>query len=191
MVVAGGLRSRFIRDSLQNMLRDSLEARGWFESNRRHKPLLFVIESLDWDQPIELNSLAVSAADMNGTSAEMGSNLTDDQLDFYVDFYAESETLGLDVIHDVRDILRGKLSSIGRWRPILEVYDYSLATTVVIFNCDIEDVVVDRATGFNRPWMKHMWNIRFTVVDTWLDDSVPEPEPVQPGSDGVFDGGTP
>ncbi len=171
MAVAGGLRSRLIRDSLQMMVRESLDARGWFDPDRRHEPLKFVTEYADWDIPIAFNSIVISISDTNDDPVELGSNLTEDSIDVYIDFYAESDTLGIDVIHDVRDILRGKLSVIGRTRSSLDVYDLTLATPVVIFKCEIEDVVVDRATGFNRPHLKHWWSARCTLLDTWTDDS--------------------
>lgn len=165
MTVEGGLRARLIRDSVEELVRSGLAARGWFDVDRRHAPLRIVSEPNDWDEPIEANSISISGGDSTDDPLEMGSNATEDQWTYYVDFYAEDESIGLDVSGEVRDILRGKLPSIGRTGSFLPVYDFRDATPAVAFVCQIENVMVDRGRGFNQPWLRFWYTVRFDLLD--------------------------
>lgn len=171
MGFVGGLRARLIRDSLSETVKEGLDSLGWFDSGRSHQPLHFLREPANWDEPINLNSLSISATDVIGDDAEMGSQLSIETWDFFVDFYAENDPVGLHVIHDIRDILRGKIPSIGRGRPVLDVMNWTLATPTPAFTCEIEDVVVDRATGFNRPWLFHWYTCRASILDTYANEA--------------------
>jgi hypothetical protein len=97
----------------------------------------------------------------------MGSNLGELTTTFWVDFYAEKDSVGKELIYDVRDALRGRIPAIGYDRQVIEVYDWSLATPTYQFSCDVEDVVTDRAHDFPKPWQKHWWTCRFDVVDSY------------------------
>ncbi len=165
-VIEGGLRIRLIRDALFDLVQDSLTDLGWFDAGRQHQPVRFLPEPLNWDEPIELNTITLTMNDVNTTDVEMGSLLGEERWEVYIDFFCESEAFALHIVNDVRDALRGKLPSIGRTRPTLSVLDRTLATPVEIFTCEIEDVVVDRANNFNRPWMRYLYSIRLDVVDT-------------------------
>lgn len=166
-MITGGLRARLIRDSFEAMVEAALRARGWFDAGRRHEPVTIMSAPADWNEPVTVNAIAISASDVNDESAEMGSNYTQDTWTYYVDIYAESESLGMDVAHDVRDILRGKLPSVGRGLQSFDVYDYTLATPVVIFQCEIENVIVDRARGTLQPWERFWFPVRCEVVDCY------------------------
>lgn len=172
MTIVGGLRARLIKDSFFYMLEGRLTALGWFDSGRQHLPVNMLAMPRNWDQPIEFNTLAVSAEDVNDTESEMGSNLAEDRWTVYVDFFAEDDSVGADLANDVRDILRGKMPSIGASRAVLDVYDYRQATPPVIAYVDIENVLLDRARNFPRPWQQHWYAIRCDLVDEYYDDGV-------------------
>lgn len=163
---------RLISDNFYELVRQALIARHWFDSGRQHQPLELVRGEVSWDDPIALNTLAVSDVDIADVEIEMGSNYTEDRWTMYVDFYAESDSLGTDVAGDVRDILRGKIPSIGRGRPIMAVYDLtqSPAPAEPIFYCDIENVVLDRAHNASRPQSYHWYSVRCDVVDEYGDE---------------------
>lgn len=169
--VVGGRRVRFIRDSMRNMIRDAMADRGWLSPGRRHAPITIISRTSDWDEEVAMNTLAISLGDVSDFELELGSNLMEDRHTCYLDFYAESETLGLEVAHDLRDILRGKIASIGRTDSVLDVYDYSLATPVRIFGCLLEDIVVDRASGFSEAWRRNWFAIRCDIVDEYGDET--------------------
>lgn len=170
MVVVGGLRVRLIIMSFQQMLRDSLEALGWFDDGRQHQAINFVVRPAEWEDKVDFNSIAVTCEDVSDIDAELGSNLTDDTWTFSVDIYCEDDAVGIHLINDIKDILRGKMPSIGRTGPILGVFDYKAATPSQIFRCDIERVVVDRARGFTKAWQQHWWACRCDVIDTYGDE---------------------
>lgn len=165
--VEGGLRARLIRDSLEELVRSGLTARGWFDPGRRHSPIVFVPEPNDWDEPIEANSLAISGGDSIDDPLELGSTASEDRWTFYVDFYAEDESVGTDVSGDIRDLLRGQLPSIGRTNPVLPVLDFREATPTELFTCDIESVVLDRGRGFSQPWLRWWYTVRLDLVDEY------------------------
>jgi hypothetical protein len=90
--------------------------------------------------------------------------------DFYIDVYAESNAIGLHLVGDIQDILKGKMQSIGRTRPNFAVYDLKAASPVHLFYCDLEDVEMGRQRNFGKPHMQYWWTIYVAVVDTYYDD---------------------
>lgn len=169
--IVGGLRTRLIKDSAFQVVQASVAALGWMDTGRRHTPVTFRATPVPFDEQVPFNTVSVAAAGMRSEEAEMGSNLSDDTHTFYVDLYAESDDLGTHLIYDIRDILRGKMPSIGRGAPVLPVSDYNHATPTVIFTCQIEDVMVDRANDFPKPWQRYWYVCRFDVVDTYGDEN--------------------
>lgn len=165
MAPTGGYRKRIIRESLYQMLYSSLEDLGWFDSGRQHSAITFNSEAVDPAETVPLNT--ISLADENDLPAEveLGSTLTRYTWTFYVDFFAEKDSLGLHVAADIQDILLGNYASIGRVDPSFTVYDYGLATPSELFVCQIETVMRDKAVAWSLPHQKHWYNIRFDVVD--------------------------
>lgn len=164
MPYAGGLRQRLVSDSVYHLLMDNLGSLGWFDSGRQHGALSVRTESVKNDEEIPLNTVVISETVTTDNQAEMGSNLGDITTTFYVEIYAENEPLGKQFIHDVRDILKGRLA---RTSTVLPVYDWSMATPAVIFSCEIDDVVVDQARDFPKPWQRNWWSCRFDIVDVY------------------------
>lgn len=169
--IVGGLRARLIRDSLFHMLHDSLSSLGWFSANRRHQPLIFTGTDIDRLTEVPLNTLVLSDDNLTEVDFELGSNGVESTWTYYVDFYAEDDSVGKHLIHDVRDILGGRMSTIGRTHPVCPVYDYRQATPSLIFYVDLERIVVDRAHDFPKMWQKHWYACRFDVIDAYADET--------------------
>lgn len=170
--VVGGLRAQYIREAVYQELYRSLEELGWFNPGRKHKPITFPGITETNDNEIPINRLALSDEDQYERPLEMGSNATENQWTYWVDFYAQNDSLGKHVIYDVKDILAGRMSSIGRAHPRIQVYDYQMATPEPIFTVEIEDIVTDRgARLIAKPYQKHWYACRFTVVDAYGDES--------------------
>lgn len=163
----GGLRARLVHDSVFAMLRDALATLGWFDASANHSTITFNAEALPPDIEVPLNTMALADEDEQGEDLELGSGLQELRWQMWVDFYAENDTIGLHVIRDVKDILEGRMPSIGRGRPTVDVYDYTLATPVVVFAADIEDVRTDKGRDFAQPWLRYWRACAFTVVDTY------------------------
>ena len=170
----GGLRARLVHDSIHAMLRAALDNLGWFTASPSHAPITFLSEPLAPDVQVPFNTLALADEDDRGDEIELGSQLQELRWQMYVDFFGENDAISLHVIRDVKDILEGRMPSIGRSRPTADVYDYTLATPVVIFTVDIEDVFTDKARDFPQPWLRHWRSCGFTVVDTYSDEDVPD-----------------
>lgn len=170
-IYVGGLRARLIHDSLYYMLRKALTDLGWFNTEASHTTVTMVAEPYGLNVEVPINTIALADEDMSGEDIEMGSNLADHNWSFYVDFYAENDTLGLHLIRDVKDILEGRMPSIGRKAAVVTVFDYTLATPVPIFTCQIESVQTQRAHDFPHPWLRFWHSCAFTVIDTYGGDA--------------------
>ena len=169
-IYVGGLRARLVHDSVFNMLRDALTALGWFAPSATHTPITFISEPLDPNVEVPLNTIAIADADDRGDDIEMGSLLQELRWQIFVDFFAENDAIGLHLIRDVKDVLEGRMPSIGRTGPFVNVYDYTLATPAVLFAVDIEDVFTDKGRDFPQPWLRNWRSCGFTVVDTYADE---------------------
>lgn len=167
----GGLRARLVRDSVWRTVDAALRALGWYADVVSHRPVTFVPAPLGLDVEVPFNTLALG--DMNDvpTQAEMGSSLTEFSWDMHVDVYAENDDLSLHLAGDVEAALAGRMPSIGRGRPVVEVWDYTLATPVQVFTVDIEDVRKAKAHDFPQPWLRFWRSVTFTVIDTYGDET--------------------
>lgn len=170
-IYVGGLRARLIHDSLYNMVKTGLTDLGWFTAGREHLPLSTRSTAVQNDEEISLNTLVVSSEDTISKDDEMGSDMAEHRTTFYVDFYAENEVVGKHLIGDVRDILAGRMPSVGRSAPILPVYDYTQATPPVITTCELEDILVDRAHDFPKAFQKYWFACRVVVVDHYGNEN--------------------
>jgi hypothetical protein len=172
MAIVGGLRHRLIFDSIYNMINDSLTSLGWFDAGREHLPIRFVSEPIDPDEEVDYNTLALSADNTSGSEWELGSNYSEHTRDYYVDFYAEGHALGEHLIYDVRDVIEGRMPSIGRTYPGTAVYDYrTQPAPPQICTVEFDFIFVDRANQFVKPWQRHWWSISFRVIDYYGDEN--------------------
>lgn len=169
--LTGGLRSRMIKDSYRNLIVDNLTSLGWFDSGRRHIPITIADRPNKWDDPVAFNTLTVSLEDRVDVDAEMGSNLSIDTWTSYVDFYAESDDLGLQVMGDIRDIVRGKLPSIGRTQPCFDCFDYRLDPPEAFTVIQVQNILEDRARNFPKEWQAHWFVLRADLEDEYMDES--------------------
>lgn len=172
MAIVGGLRTRLIFDSIYNMINDSLTSLGWFGAGREHLPIQFLAEPVDEENEIALNTLALFAEDGSSLDIELGSNYATHNRNYYLDFYAENHALGEHLIYDVRDIIEGRMPSIGRIAPVASVYDYRVTPTPPeIFVVEFDFVQIDRAHDFIKPWQKHWWSCSFVMQDEYGDEN--------------------
>ena len=167
-----GLRARLISDPFRAQIRVALEELGWFATRPSHLPVELIDAPKDWDEPIQLNSVAVTSDDVEDLEAELGSNLTEDRWTFYVDVYAEDDVIGTHLGNDIRDVLRGKIPSVtGGDTPRLDVYNFGLATPAVFTVCDIENVTIDQVREAPKPWQRYWYTVRAEIVDTYGDEN--------------------
>jgi hypothetical protein len=165
--ITGGLRARLIHESLYRMIEDSLDQLGWFDGQPGRENVRMVPEAMPLNREIPLNTIALADFDSDEEDAELGSNLTEVTWGFYVDFYAADKSIGIHLINDVKDILRGRMPGIGRTHSVLEVYDWTLATPVPVFYCDIQNTLIDKPEIASEAWLKNWYSCRFEIVDTY------------------------
>lgn len=171
MTIVGGLRARLLYDSLKAEIERSLEELGWFDSGRSHLPVTFRTTPVDWDEEVAFNTLVLFAEDRSTDPQELGSNLAEHRRTFYLDFYAENESVGEHMIFDLQDILEGRMSSIGRDSSYFDLMDYTLATPTAFASAEIEEsVTVDRSMAWSNPWQKYWFSCQFIVIDRYGDE---------------------
>lgn len=171
MAIVGGLRHRLLFDSVYNMINDSLTGLGWFDAGREHGAIRFIADPIDPDQEVPYNTLALSSEPGISFDIELGSNYANHNTIFYLDFYAESNSLGLHVAMDLRDVIEGRMPSIGRNAPIVRIYDYrTQPASPQIGYAEIDDVTVDKVNNFTKPWQKDWWSLAWNVQDTYGDE---------------------
>jgi hypothetical protein len=167
MIPTGGLRERLIGESVHQYLRACLTELGWLTSDRTRRDVHYLGRPAADGENIELNTLAVFSERVRDTELEMGSGLTENAWQWYADIYAGDEALGVHLSGDVRDILRGKMPSVGAGRPVIPVLDFTMATPVPIFSVQIENVTRDRAPSFTHAWQQFWFMVPFDVVDDY------------------------
>jgi hypothetical protein len=171
MAYTGGRRLRLIQDNFRSHVYNALAELGWFDSNRAHKPVTLLANPAENDEQIQVNTVAISNHDINSIEAELGSDLEENLMTFWVDVYAENQDIGIHLAGDIRDILRGKMASSGVTLPSFLVYDLTLATPVPLFRCHIEAVDMARVQNSTKAYHKFWWTIVCEVLDVYLDES--------------------
>lgn len=166
----GGVRVRLIKDAVYTVINSGLTSLGWFNGGRQHAPLSIRTEAVKPDEEVPMNTISIEDANITGLDAELGSFEMENRMDYFIDFYAESDALGTHVINDIKDILRGKITVLGRSTTAIPVYDVSNATPHIIFYVDVDSVRVDRAHQFTHPWQEHWYSISLVLTDYYGSD---------------------
>lgn len=170
----GGLRDRLIHDSLFNLVKSGLEVTGWMPGGVNAPldyPVNVVSGQMDWTQEIPWNTVSVAAYDTTDIPWEVGSDLRQNRLLYYIDVYGSNEAIGLQLSGDVRDIIRGKFSALSSFATpeVLWVWDYTLATPTQIFYCEVDTVRRDRPVTTRVHWMNYFWSLEVQLLD-WYDN---------------------
>lgn len=169
-IVVGGRRERLIIEAFIDLVEDGLAALGWLATVASRHPVTIVSQEVDATERVEPNLVAVFADDIQGDESELGTNRTEERRTFWVDVYAESAAIGEHLSGDIRDILRGKMPSLGFSRPTVPVFDASLATPSWLFDCDVEDVQKERGHNPANATQRYWWSVTAAIVDTYRDD---------------------
>lgn len=167
----GGILYRLISDNMYNMVEESLSALHWFDDNRGHLPITLYSEPIDEGSVVELNAVSFTIDDIVSEEVEMGSNLTEHRFSYYIDVYGEGKSLAMHLAADIKDILQGRFSSIGRTTATFDVLDLTQEGKPILFFCEISDVQFDRNRISNSPSEKYWWTISCDIVYTYGDEN--------------------
>lgn len=166
----GGRRARLNHMAMYEVIKDGLTELGWMDDDREHMSVTVTTEQVDRDETVEPNIVVVAPEDVDEMDMELGSNLAEHRWIYYIDIYAEKDSLGLHLATDIRDLLKGRFSSsVSRRGPNITVYDRSVssATPIELWNVELENVTMDRSRFYEQPHEKHWWVIQFTLVDEY------------------------
>lgn len=167
MIYVGGLRARLIHESIYREVHSALDALGWFDPDRQHSPVQFLSTGVHDPENVTVNTAALADWDMFENENELGSQQSEMRMAYYIDFYAENDAIGKHFSYDVKDILTGRMPSIGRGQPNIPVYDYSVATPDLLFYVQVENTFIDRPSVFERPWMRYFRTVAFEILDVY------------------------
>ena len=172
-MIVGGKRDRLIEMNFTDMIEDSLTALGWFDSDNSlmDGTLEILDEPVDSIIEVKPNKIAVTAENSFGEDAEMGSGLENIRWEYYVEIFAESKAVGKHLSGDIRDILKGKMPSIGRSEPLFVVYDTTVATPPELFTCGIEEVEDQRTHSFSDSIRQYWWTVACVVTDNYWNEN--------------------
>lgn len=144
---------------------------GWFDTGRSHKPLRFLAEPLEWDEPITANSMVISTKRRSTEFVEVGSGLSTDTVTMAIDLYTDTDTMANHLANDIRDLLRGRLG-IGPVNQSIPILNLGMATPVAIGNAQIGAVSVVRIAPIaNRPHLLHWQTVFVDLTDSYYDSS--------------------
>jgi hypothetical protein len=167
----GGILYRLVFDNFVNMVTESLTDLDWFSDNRGHKPLKIYPEPIDENTAFDSNAMSISMEDIMETEAEMGSMLSEHSFSIYIDVYGENNVVAMHLASDIKEILQGRFTSIGRDNPVFDVYDLSQATPEFLFYCEIEEVELDRSRFHSKPYEKYWWVVSCIITYTYNNDA--------------------
>lgn len=184
----GGKRLACIQDSFYRMVSDSMAELGWLTSNPgTRSDVTILAEQINPGTEIKPNQIGISSEDLTESAWEMGSTLAENRWDIFIDIFAENEFVGVALSGDLFDILRGKMSAIGRTGTLFPVYDY--VDNSIMFNCSLENIEINRVRDWDRPYNKYWWIVACQIVDYYTDDQDEGPVDDIDGGDafGAFD----
>jgi len=172
MTIVGGLRSRLIYDSIRIEIERALGQIGWFDAGRQHLPINFVALPIDDSQEIPLSTLVLVGGNaVDPEPLELGTDYAEHKRVYYLDFYAENQSVGEHLIFDCKGILEGRMPSISRGSPTIQIYDYTQATPPVMATVEIDNVEVDKGHVFNYPYQKYWYSCMFEVTDVYGNEN--------------------
>lgn len=175
----GGVRSRLIYDSLWQVLNSSFTALGWFQptifstppGTKKYRPVTFLKTQQSWDEEVAPNTMAFVPENMTDRPWEIGSEFYENRWIFYLDIFGDNEDISLQLAGDAVDILRGKLTAIGRgFGPMVDICDWSQPGHYKIGYLYIENVTDTRAPTYSQRWMRYLRTVRWEACDYYDQD---------------------
>lgn len=162
--ITGGLRVRFILDSLALAVEETLAGLGWLDPNRAHRPIRFTTRLVS-DEPVEPNTVAISATSTEANDFEVGSDLLQDTIFATIAFYAQNDALGIHVTADLYDALRGRLPG-ATPNGQLAILDLRMATPAPIGYATLHDLTTVRDVAPSSAiWERHLFSVMCLIDD--------------------------
>lgn len=172
MAIIGGIRQRYIKQAIFDRINDNLDLLGWLDTVDSRRDVTVMDEALDHDEEALPNIVAISFEDRKSNEYEMGSLDSKHITNAYVDVYAESNPLGMHLVGDIVDILYGRFVSIGQTgNSRISVLEYGAATPAAFTVVELIEIRSDKARKYNKPFLKHWWQISMSIEDYYSLDS--------------------
>lgn len=179
-MIRGGLRARLVTDSVRFAVIATMQQHGWFDATvhdtppglRRHQPFRYIPRPVDWAEDIRPNAISIASDDISDDELALGGEV-EDRHEIYIDVFAQDDSVGWQVVYDIRDSLLGKNSELGTLGPQIDVYDFRLPTPAPFTTVDVDTIRVDRSLGETREWQRHWYMVQVVVEDDYNDEADP------------------
>lgn len=168
--LVGRHRLRVIQEAVVNKVTEGLDDLDWFKPLKSRRPVEIVTEPIDNTIEIVPNKVSIVLEDLWSQEIELGSHLSSDTWECYIDIYAENNLVGQGLAADITAILSGKMPSIDHGTTRIPVIDYR--DDQVSFYCDIENVIIERQRDSDRKYLRYWWIIGFDLIDSYYDDAI-------------------
>ena len=155
-MVDGGLRDRFVYESVFEHVNIELTAKGWFGLDATHTPVTVVYAFPEDEDPVQKNTLAMTSGNADTGYVELGSLAYAKGTILFFDFYGENDPISQQLIGDIEHFFLKN--------PSLDVYDYENAKAV-LFQAQVLDSLVRRPTRVTQPWQKHWITLSVEIED--------------------------
>lgn len=146
MTLEGGALDRAVFESFVLHVRTGLEDLGWVGSPSTGKTqFTFRSKPFRRHEEITPNTIVAAVETTDPYAAEIGSNATINEHSGWIDIYTDTQhqfgqAVATEVAGDVRDMLLGKMSSIGYTEPVFPLFDFTVQPPEQIGWCELEDV---------------------------------------------------
>ena len=152
----GGLRDRFVIESVQEQVVAHLTTLGWFSMNTAHTPITVLYEFPSENDTVALNTLTFSTGGADSDYIEMGSLSFEKRVILFCDFYGENDAIARHLVGDIEHFLMKN--------PALNVYDYEDNKSVA-FSVQVAEIVISRPVRVTQPWQKHWHTVSVGIED--------------------------
>ena len=167
-ILMGRKRLSSINDALYSFVKEGMSELGWLTPAKSRENVQLINEPVDYSVEIKPNIVSVTIEDSIDDRVELGSLLSEEMWDCYIDIFAENQAVGQGLVADLAALLRGKFASLGLDGTRLSVNDYR--TDEFAFSCEIENVVIERQRNSDRKYQRYWWIIGFDLIDTYNSD---------------------
>lgn len=157
MPLVGGLRDRMVIESLGNHITEELTTLGWFDAGREHNPIVVTTGFPNDTAEVALNTIAYSVEEAAGRDEEMGTRAEVHETSFFVDFFAQDDSIGWHLSGDVYSFLKRN--------PVLDVFDYATGGDPVDFQVELMEVDRRKPSRAVNAWQRHWFTVSFIAED--------------------------
>lgn len=176
--IVGGLRHRLVANSFRYAIDQVLRECGWYDPGRQHLPINTTVGAHPTTEPEPLNTILTVTRGVACVEVEVGSSLCQDQFAVDLVFYAQSDALGVQILDDLREAMRGRLGSAFQVSGSFPIYDFRMATPTPFAYAQVVAASVNRHMSIaTADYARHVHTLECILHDTYYAGSGQSADP--------------